>query len=372
MLALSILLIVGWAVFAHSCNKKVKSGADDNELTEELKQDREKYVKKSGKQPTYTSFLTTPPKGALIKRILDTVIFAVVTCIMLVICAFAIFLNAKGQQFYLGNKAYITILTGSMSYKNEKNPNYDVLPDNQIEQYALITIETGGKYELYDVIAFNYGKTVFVHRIVKITERNGVKYYTTMGDANEGSAAFEKNITEDRIVGKFTGYKNLPLGKIICVLKSQVGISTLIAVAVFLFGADCALSSMNKTERERKLYLAIQLDEAAAGKQPAAATSAETQPAPVQAETVPQPVPIETVVQEQPAPVEPPAPTQTAETEHPAAVEAAPAPTETAETGEHPAQQTNRNSHKNSHPHSGNSHSHKNSSNKQHPHNAQE
>lgn len=54
-----------------------------------------------------------------------------------------------------------------------------------------------------DIIIFNaLAKHPVIHRVVGITERDGVRVFETIGDNNQGQISFEKNIYESQIVGK--------------------------------------------------------------------------------------------------------------------------------------------------------------------------
>jgi signal peptidase I len=55
-----------------------------------------------------------------------------------------------------------------------------------------------------DVAVFNSdGKfDPIIHRVVAITEKDGKKYYFTKGDHNIGTASFEQNIPEEKVIGK--------------------------------------------------------------------------------------------------------------------------------------------------------------------------
>ena len=59
------------------------------------------------------------------------------------------------------------------------------------------------KLQIGDVIIFNTGKNnPIIHRIISIKEENGKKIFSTIGDNNNGQLTFEKEISEDQLVGK--------------------------------------------------------------------------------------------------------------------------------------------------------------------------
>ena len=54
-----------------------------------------------------------------------------------------------------------------------------------------------------DVIIFNANQqNPVIHRIIDVKEKNGKRVFSTMGDNNHGQLSFEKEITEDKIIGK--------------------------------------------------------------------------------------------------------------------------------------------------------------------------
>jgi signal peptidase I len=59
------------------------------------------------------------------------------------------------------------------------------------------------KLKVGDIIIFQAPTTnPVIHRIIKIQEKDGKKIFSTMGDNNNGQIAFEKEITEDQLIGK--------------------------------------------------------------------------------------------------------------------------------------------------------------------------
>jgi hypothetical protein len=57
--------------------------------------------------------------------------------------------------------------------------------------------------EVGDIIIFNANqRNPIIHRIVEIREVDGERLFSTIGDNNNGQLVFEKNITEDQIIGK--------------------------------------------------------------------------------------------------------------------------------------------------------------------------
>lgn len=59
------------------------------------------------------------------------------------------------------------------------------------------------KLEVGDIIIFNADQqNPVIHRIIEIKEENGKRFFSTIGDNNSGQFNFEKEISEEELVGK--------------------------------------------------------------------------------------------------------------------------------------------------------------------------
>lgn len=59
------------------------------------------------------------------------------------------------------------------------------------------------KIELGDIIIFEAGRQhPIIHRVINIKQKNGQYYFSTIGDNNAQQLSSEKEISEDKIVGK--------------------------------------------------------------------------------------------------------------------------------------------------------------------------
>lgn len=117
----------------------------------------------------------------------------------------------------------------SCSMYHEKNllSNYNEWWENHEDKYLNLNIEKGDfedfrfrkglnkgdilfvigantdKLELGDIVIFNANQqNPIIHRIVNIEEKNGKRFFSTIGDNNNGQLSFEKNINEENIIGK--------------------------------------------------------------------------------------------------------------------------------------------------------------------------
>ena len=67
----------------------------------------------------------------------------------------------------------------------------------------LITRANPEKLKVGDIIIFDAGqRNPIIHRIISINEIEGKKVFSTEGDNNNGQLPFEKEITEEMLVGK--------------------------------------------------------------------------------------------------------------------------------------------------------------------------
>lgn len=59
------------------------------------------------------------------------------------------------------------------------------------------------KLRIGDVVIFEAGqKNPIIHRIIKIEEKEGKYFFSTMGDNNNGQLSVEKEISQNKLVGK--------------------------------------------------------------------------------------------------------------------------------------------------------------------------
>ena len=159
----------------------------------------------------------------------DAVLTAITTFIILlfvVLMSFSLIFKANDQLIYFGNTTYLVVRTNSM--ENISNVNEYVEENelfNQIKPNSLIVIEKKDTYDLYDVCAFKVEDEIIVHRIIKIEyDKDGNKYYTFRGDANPGSMTFETYVSEDEILGYYTGECNELIGNVVVYFQSGIGI----------------------------------------------------------------------------------------------------------------------------------------------------
>lgn len=283
-LAISIVVIICmtfafailFILYTFAKNRGIRSGADDDDLKSDLIKDYQKRVgfdersdESTGETVTvrkmgYCEFLDSKARRSRLPKILTDIIFILILAVIFAISVTAWVFRANGEQFFMGDSAYLTIRSGSMSEINPSNPYADEIPNNQIAEYSLIGIDkiaSADELNLYDVIAFKADDgTLYVHRIVGIFSINGQRHFTTLGDANSSSAASELDITFDRIKGKYNGYQSKGLGYFMIYLNSDIGIIALMFALLFILTVDISESSIGKRLKERTYYIAGLLD----------------------------------------------------------------------------------------------------------------
>ena len=206
-------------------------------------------------------------------NIVGWVVDAVVTVVALALVAFGLFSAINNEPIFFGNTTYMVIQTGSMSEANDENEYLEENHlDNQIEQYALIgvdRVDSIADIQMYDVIAFyDFDGDIIVHRVVAIREDDQTHEITlqTRGDANTGSLPDEMAIDQDRLLGRYSGFKNFGLGVTITYLKSPLGLIALCGFIIFLCAFSAADSGIDKTYDSRMVKLAGDLDSADSSK----------------------------------------------------------------------------------------------------------
>ena len=67
----------------------------------------------------------------------------------------------------------------------------------------LITRANKNNLKVGDIIVFKANqRNPVIHRIIEIRNENGITTYSTLGDNNNGQFPFEKEIAQDKIIGK--------------------------------------------------------------------------------------------------------------------------------------------------------------------------
>lgn len=148
------------------------------------------------------------------------------TLAVFVLFVTSIFGIKNGDNLQINKNGMLSVVaSGSMS-----NPHIDntYIPENnltnQFDVYDIIYIRPAPpqeQLELYDVVVYQNGENLVIHRIVSIEEQNGQKYYFLRGDANNTDDA--RPVTYDEIIGVYTDFKITALGIFVIFLQSPLG-----------------------------------------------------------------------------------------------------------------------------------------------------
>lgn len=152
------------------------------------------------------------------KNVLSYIYRIIIALVVSVILGLSIYVvNVKKitekKLFMPFDKTIAVVLTGSMA--------------PTITESDLIVIEKTDDYQIDDIVVYQDGAKLVVHRIVKI-EGDQIR---TSGDANNGS--LDDPIVKEQIYGEVIDI--IPfLGLIFKVLKSPIGIVTITGLAIYL------------------------------------------------------------------------------------------------------------------------------------------
>lgn len=102
--------------------------------------------------------------------------------------------------------------------------------------------------KINDIISFHDGESINTHRIIGVSEENGIKMYKTKGDNNRGED--KEKISYSQIEGKYL-FKINNFGNLIKILQSKV--TLIILILLVCFNAYFNYSLKNKRiERSKK------------------------------------------------------------------------------------------------------------------------
>lgn len=313
IICMTAAFAVLFILYCFSKKRVIETGGDDEKIAAELKTGHEKYVKAGHEGVSVSDYLARKNKTESAVHIILNVVFGIVLAVIFALTVTGLVFRAQGERLYIGGTAFVTVQTGSMSEKSVYNSYYEYLPDDgQIAQYSLVGINKVAEEDLkqFDIIAYEHEGVLYIHRLVEITERDGVKSYTAMGDANDGSFSFEINMPFDKIEGVYSGYQSRGMGAFLSYIQSETGIVAVIFALCLVLVADLAEDLLAKRYKERYAHVAAELDKPAEPVQPEeqpAEETAVTEEAPAEPgeqPAEPEPQPAETVAETETAAAE--------------------------------------------------------------------
>ncbi len=105
--------------------------------------------------------------------------------------------------------------------------------------------------EIYinDIISFHDGQDINTHRVIAISEENGIKYYTTKGDNNKRE---DKNkVTYKDIEGKYE-FKISNFGIIVGILQSKITLLILVIIIIVNIYSNKQLQKKREERRKKR------------------------------------------------------------------------------------------------------------------------
>ena len=184
------------------------------------------------------------------------VFFSSLICIVLFVALmFSLLIGASEDQKLKTPISLKVVLSGSMSYKHEKNTQlelYDV--NDQIQMFDLIVLHElppEEELELFDTVMYEVDDRLIVHRIVGIEEPNekhpDQRYFLLQGDANDMADKFPVLYSQMR--GIYRGQRVPFIGSFITFMQSPAG---WLCVLLILFATIATPIVEHILEREKE------------------------------------------------------------------------------------------------------------------------
>lgn len=171
----------------------------------------------------------------LIGKIINTVIYIILIPIIVFNFTLIIksFIKPNETPDFFGYKSFV-IVSGSM--------------EPTIKKGDAIFVKEVTKDEIKkdDIISFAQNGAIVTHRIVGITEENGIVKYETKGDNN--NTKDKEKVIYEQIEGKYQ-FKLEQFGIVTEVLKNKLTLIVLIAIIVLIYWYK---SHLDKKKQERK------------------------------------------------------------------------------------------------------------------------
>lgn len=171
--------------------------------------------------------LKNPFKGRNVTRddVLTWATVAVMTVFLLSVLIGAFFLNDKSLDFR--NRQVLMVPTGSMD-ADPQPYHIETIPEGSLIMVRNFTIDDVREVSIGDVIAYEYGNVIIVHRVVDIDPL--LQRLTLKGDANTST----ETVYCDQVIGEVVGVSH-PLGSAVDIVKGA-------PIIFLLLGLFCELT----------------------------------------------------------------------------------------------------------------------------------
>ncbi len=209
------------------------------------------YTRKGDTELGFGNYVEKKEKARKRRSILGNVLSGIVAFFALAVIALSIGYRYLEGAVYLGDTAFLVVTSDSMSEKNESNDDLEWY-DDQIPVGAFVTIEkVPSEAEMVPFAIYAYldeEGDIVIHRFI---EENEDGTYLFRGDKNPYPTEDDEKVERSKIVGRYTGYQNVPLGYAISFLKSPIGILVLASLFCIVIIQSVYSSRMDRLYDKR-------------------------------------------------------------------------------------------------------------------------
>ncbi len=146
------------------------------------------------------------------------------------------FINPKKTPDFFGFKSFV-IVSGSMEPTILKG---DAILVREVPEEDI---------KINDIVSFIQDGTNVTHRIVAVTEEDGVKKYTTKGDNN--NAEDREKITYEQIEGKYQ-FKINQFGVVVNLIKSKLTLILLVLIIILMYNHNRRSEQKRDIRKQKK------------------------------------------------------------------------------------------------------------------------
>lgn len=176
-----------------------------------------------------------------IHKIISTILYIIIIPILII-------------NFTLIIKSFITPdkIADFLGYKNFIIVSKSMEPTIMVGDAIFSKEVSESELRINDIISFHDGEDINTHRIIAITEENGVRLYQTKGDNNKRED--KEKVSYSKIEGKYQ-FKISHFGVIVSVLQSKI----VLFILVLIVGLDMYFNhrlriKMQERRKKRKEY----------------------------------------------------------------------------------------------------------------------
>lgn len=207
---------------------------------------------------------------------LADMLFSGAICLIFVFMLFGALIIRGTENTCCGKlPTYRVVLTGSMSYKNDKNLYlWENKLNDQIQTFDLIRTEAlpgEMELELYDIVVYEVDGMMLVHRIVGIEEPNekhpDCRYFLIQGDAVESPDRFP--VLYGQMRGIYRGERIPFVGSFIMFMQSPAGWLCVLLIIVATIASPILDRTLQKARDKRLALLLAEAEAEADEEEPA-------------------------------------------------------------------------------------------------------